>query len=273
MNKEMNSYSSFINDLNSLPTLDKDENFKLIQLYQENKSIEVRNTIIEGNMRLVLSIALKNAKRSHLPIMDLIQEGSLGLISAVENYNPDFEIPFSSFASIKIQNHIYDYMTTYSNIIFVPRYVFRKVSEIENKRNELSLLLSRNPTDEELAESLGENYTAQKVRDTLSLFVKTISIDESIYEKDGKAFYDENIVDNSSPNKEYEKKEIVSFYSEAIKNLDERRRDILLSRAKNTTKKATLEGLSKKYHISKERVRQLEEEAYNSVRNDILKHF
>ena len=272
MNDKFSSYSTFISELNTLKSLDKDENLNLIEEYQKTKDLSLRNEIIEGNMRLVLSIAIKNANKSRLPVMDLIQEGSLGLISAVENFDSSLKIPFSSYAGTKIQNAIYDYMTTYGNVISIPRYIFRKVTQIETKRNQLTLSLSRKPSDEEIANALGDGYDAQKVRDTLVLFKKTISMDEC-FENDEDFTFSlmDNLSTENDPSDLYRQKEIVRFYKEALEELDARSKDILLSRALAEGKKTTLEELSQKYHVSKERVRQIEEESINSVRDYVLK--
>ncbi len=270
--KDSISYSSFIADLKNLPSLSNEENLRKIDEYIKTKDIDVRDEIIEGNLRLVFSIAKKNSEKSHLPIMDLIQEGSLGLVSAVENFNPALNIPFASYAGTKIQNAIYDYMTTYSNIISIPRYIFRKVSQIENKKNQLTQSLHRTPTDEEIAEALGDGFTADKIRDTLVLFKKTVSI-ELTNDTDCESSYSmlDTLSDGNDPSKKYGEKEIAEFYREALDLLDERSRDILMSRSLAKENKCTLDELSKKYHVSKERIRQIEEESISSVRSYLLK--
>jgi RNA polymerase primary sigma factor len=274
MNERINSdsYDRFLLDLQQLPVFSNDENVALIRKYQESHDENLRNQIVEGNMRLVLSIALKNSRKFHLPAMDLVQEGSLGLLQAVENFNFDFQVPFSSFAGTKIQNTIYDYMTTYSNIISIPRYLFRKVSRIEKVRSELLLMLHRDPTDEEIAAQLKDGYTAQKVRDTLSLFTKTISLDVSL-NKDSLNYISlmDNLSDGTDPSENYQNKEIARFYQEALDFLPKRNRDIFLCRTKEDGPRYTLEELSKKYDISKERIRQIEEESIEKIRSYVLK--
>lgn len=265
------SLKAFQDELGRLPSYTKEDNLLFLNEYRKNPTIEQRNKIVEGNLRLVFSIAFTNSKKYHLPVMDFVQEGSLGLISAVEHFDQELQVPFSNFASIKIQNAIYDYMTNYSFVISIPRYLYRSIQEIQKAKNELYQKLSREPTDKEIASYLGEDYTAAKVMNIQILYNRIVSLDENISSDENEPLYRKDILfDEDDPSKRYKMNEMLNFYKEALSKLPQRSREIFIERTK-MDHPATLEELSKKYHVSKERIRQIEEDCVSKIQNYVLK--
>ncbi len=265
------SLKAFQEELGKLPCYTKEENLALLSEYVKNPTIELRNQIVEGNLRLVFTIAYNNSKKYHLPIMDFVQEGSLGLISAVERFDEELQVPFSNFAGIKIQNAIYDYMTNYSFVISIPRYIYRSIQDIQKAKNELYQTLSREPSDEEIASYLGEEYTALKIQNMQILYNRIISLDENISSSESNPIYLKDILfDEDDPSKRYKVNELLNFYKEALSKLPQRSREIFVERTR-MDHAATLEELSKRYHVSKERIRQIEEDCVGKIRNYLLK--
>ncbi len=265
------SLKAFQEELGRLPCYTKEENLALLSEYVKNPTVELRNQIVEGNLRLVFTIAYNNSKKYHLPIMDFVQEGSLGLISAVERFDEELQVPFSNFAGIKIQNAIYDYMTNYSFVISIPRYIYRSIQDIQKAKNELYQTLFREPSDEEIASHLGEEYTALKIQNMQILYNRIISLDENISSSESNPMYLKDILfDEDDPSKRYKANELLSFYKEALSKLPQRSREIFVERTR-MDHAATLEELSKRYHVSKERIRQIEEDCVGKIRNYLLK--
>ncbi len=265
------SLKAFQEELGKLPCYTKEENLALLSEYVKNPTIELRNQIVEGNLRLVFTIAYNNSKKYHLPIMDFVQEGSLGLISAVERFDEELQVPFSNFAGIKIQNAIYDYMTNYSFVISIPRYIYRSIQDIQKAKNELYQTLSREPSDEEIASYLGEEYTALKIQNMQILYNRIISLDENISSSESNPIYLKDILfDEDDPSKRYKVNELLNFYKEALSKLPQRSREIFVERTR-MDHAVTLEELSKRYHVSKERIRQIEEDCVGKIRNYLLK--
>ena len=265
------SLKAFQEELGRLPCYTKEENLALLSEYVKNPTVELRNQIVEGNLRLVFTIAYNNSKKYHLPIMDFVQEGSLGLISAVERFDEELQVPFSNFAGIKIQNAIYDYMTNYSFVISIPRYIYRSIQDIQKAKNELYQTLFREPSDEEIASHLGEEYTALKIQNMQILYNRIISLDENISSSESNPMYLKDILfDEDDPSKRYKANELLSFYKEALSKLPQRSREIFVERTR-MDHATTLEELSKRYHVSKERIRQIEEDCVGKIRNYLLK--
>ncbi len=265
------SLKAFQDELGRLPCYTKEENHDLLNEYSKNPSIELRNQIVEGNLRLVFSIAYNNSKKYHLPVMEFVQEGSLGLISAVERFDEELQVPFSNFAGIKIQNAIFDYMTNYSFVISIPRYIYRSIQDIQKAKNELYQKLCREPNNEEIARHLGEEYTASKIQNIQILCNRIISLDENVSSSESNPMYLKDILfDEDDPSKRYKAKEMLSFYKEALSKLSQRSRDIFIERTR-IDHAATLEELSKRYDVSMERIRQIEEDCVIKIRNYLLK--
>ncbi len=265
------SLKAFQDELGRLPCYTKEENHDLLNEYSKNPSIELRNQIVEGNLRLVFSIAYNNSKKYHLPVMEFVQEGSLGLISAVERFDEELQVPFSNFAGIKIQNAIFDYMTNYSFVISIPRYIYRSIQDIQKAKSELYQKLCREPNNEEIARHLGEEYTASKIQNIQILYNRIISLDENVSSSESNPMYLKDILfDEDDPSKRYKAKEMLSFYKEALSKLSQRSRDIFIERTR-IDHAATLEELSKRYDVSKERIRQIEEDCVIKIRNYLLK--
>lgn len=265
------SLKAFQDELGRLPSYSKEENLLLLNDYRKNPTIELRNQIVEGNLRLVYTIAFNNSRKYHLPTMDFVQEGSLGLISAVEHFDHELQVPFSNFASIKIQNAIYDYMTNYSFVISIPRYIYHSIQEIQKAKNELYQKLSHEPSNEEIAAYLGEDYTAAKILNIQILYNRIVSLDENISSDENEPLYRKDLLfDEDDPSKRYKMNEMLNFYKEALSKLPQRSREIFLERTK-MEHPATLEELSKRFRVSKERIRQIEEDCVLKMQNYILK--
>lgn len=264
MSPLMDGYQEFLKYVNISPCLSEDENRRKILEYRKTDDIVIRNEIVEGNLRLVLYVIRNHFYKNTLPIMDLIQEGCQGLLLAAETYDPDRSSSFLSYALLKIKGAILDYIGKCEYVIAIPKHVLRQVKEINKARDSLEKSLGREPTSMEIAAFLKKDYTGKKVEELLLIYQKTFLLDIHGSDRAATASPFEN------PDVFYEHKEVMKVYQDALKKLDRRSRDILLSRYGVDGKKKTLEELSLEYSISKTRVRQIEEKSFQAVRDDVL---
>ena len=158
----------------------KDKSMEELFKDAQNGNMEARETIVKQNMRLVYSMAKKYASKKHITFDDAVQVGSLALLLAIRDYNPDLNIQFSTYAFHKIQGKISQYIRDYrEDIPFrIPRknyYEYKKINEIRHK---IITKSNRHPTIEELAEEMG--IEAQEVNKTLNLMEFKFHLDEHI---------------------------------------------------------------------------------------------
>lgn len=158
----------------------KDKSMKELFKDAQNGNMEVRETILKQHMGLVYSIAKKYKNKKHITFDDAVQVGSIGLLLAIKDYNPNLNIQFSTYATYKIQGKISQYIRDYrEDIPFrIPRknyYEYRKINEIRNKTIKK---LNRHPTNEELAKEM--EIEVQEVNKTLNLMEFKFNLDEDI---------------------------------------------------------------------------------------------
>lgn len=162
----------------------KDKSIEELFKDAQNGNMEAREVIVNNSMGLVYSIAQKYKYKKYISFDDAVQAGSIGLLLAIRDYNPDLNIQFSTYAFHKIQGKISQYIRAYrEDIPFrIPRknyYEYRKINEIRNKT---ITKLNRYPTNEELAKEMG--IEVQEVNKTLNLMEFKFYLDE--YVKDTK---------------------------------------------------------------------------------------
>ncbi|CAN5634053.1 MAG: RNA polymerase sigma factor RpoD/SigA [Rubrobacteraceae bacterium] len=220
-----------------------------------------RQRLIEKNLRLVVSVA-KRYRGMGLPFEDLIQEGNIGLMKAVEKFDPDRGWRFSTYATWWVRQAVQRAVADKGRTIRVPVHMGDKIRKMARAYNELSSEMEREPTDEEVAERL--EWTAEQVRDVKGAMPDATSLNQTLSSDGDSSEIGELIEDERASEVagtvigEME----IDWLAEAVEKLPERHRNVLIKRyGLGDEQTATLAQLSEELGISRERVRQVQREA------------
>ncbi|MDP8939919.1 MAG: RNA polymerase sigma factor RpoD/SigA [Actinomycetota bacterium] len=240
--------------------LTHEEEIDLSQRAKEGDQ-RARQRLIEKNLRLVVSVA-KKYRGYGLPFEDLIQEGNIGLMKAVEKFDPARGFRFSTYATWWIRQAVQRAVADKGRTIRVPVHMTEKIRKVSRAYNELSVEREREPSEEEVAERLGWNL--DEVRLTMSAMPDATSLDQPVSTDETSSQLGDFIEDDKvsdTPDTVMKEMETVQL-QEAIERLPERARYVLVRRyGLDDRDPATLAELGDELDISRERVRQLQREA------------
>jgi RNA polymerase primary sigma factor len=231
---------------------------------------KAREQMIKANLRLVVKIA-RDYEGIGLPLLDLISEGNIGLMKAVERFDPAKGGKLSTYGSWWIKQSIKRALANQSKTIRLPVHLVDKISKMRRTAMRLQEELGREPTDEELGEELG--ITGSRVAQMRMAAIRPASLDAPIGDEDSNNFA-EVVQDESAdtPYEQLEGKTVTKMLQEMVKTLDHREATILRSRfgLDGGTQK-TLEEVGAKFGVTRERVRQIQNIALKKLRKMIEK--
>lgn len=261
VNEEVNIIREYIKEVynHELLTAEKEKELAKEKNYDE---------LVSANLRLVISIAKKYTNRG-VAFMDLIQEGNMGLMVAAQKFDPDKGFRFSTYATYWIQQYVGRAVANQARTVRIPINIYSSISKMNAAIEKISKLTGGTPTDEELAAEMG--ITLEELKKLKYYYQTTLSLDESIdngEDKDttvGDLIADNNVED---PYRKAEKSALQDAVAAVLGSLSDKEADVIKKRfGLDDGIPMTLEEISKIYGLTKERIRQIENQALRKLRN------
>lgn len=255
----------YLREIGKVPLLTPDEEVKLAARIKKGDE-EARRKMIEANLRLVVKIAQDYA-RLGLPLLDLISEGNLGLIKAVERFDPQKGGKLSTYAAWWIKQSIKRALANQSKTIRLPSHMIDKISRMNRATHILTERLGREPTTAEIAAEL--DVEPETIEQWKRIALAPASLDAPLSGEEDSAQMGEIVGDTEAktPSQIIETEQMLREVGDLLAQLDERERTILVHRfGLSGADKMTLEELGERFNITRERIRQIQNAAVQKLR-------
>ena len=255
----------YLKEIGKVPLLEPDEEVVLAEKMMQGDE-RAKNKIVEANLRLVVSIAKKHVGKG-MAFLDLIQEGNLGLMKAVDKFDYAKGFKFSTYATWWIRQAITRAIADQARTVRIPVHMVETIHKVSRVSRQLLQELGREPNPEEIAEVIG--MTPEKVRDTMKYALEPVSLETPIGEEEdshlGDFIPDE---DSPAPSDAASYTLLKEQLNEVLHTLTPREEQVLKLRfGLLDGRTRTLEEVGKEFDITRERIRQIEAKALRKLRH------
>ena len=260
------SIQMYLKEIGKVPLLNSEREVELAKR-KEKGDVEAENELIEANLRLVVSIAKKFAGAKGLSLLDLIQEGNIGLFRAVEKFEYRKGYKFSTYATWWIRQAITRALADQSRTIRIPVHMVETINKFQQVQRVLIQELGREPLQEEISAEMDE--TLEKVRYIIKISQDTISLETTIGDDEEDSTLEDFIEDvkNVTPDRAAALQLLRDYVKEIIVNLSPREQKILEMRFGLVDGVAhTLEEVGQEFDVTRERIRQIEAKSLEKIR-------
>ena len=263
----LSNYLREISDYKSLTSSEEKELAKKAQ----NGDFEAKKQLINANLKLVITIAKKAIHMSNLPMTDLIQEGNLGLMIAAEKFNYKLGYKFATYASWWIKQSMFKAISEQSHCMKIPVYIQETLSRFSKLKHKMERENNCYIKNEDVAKRM--NISSDKIDMFLNAYSKTISIESSMENNNGKEINIAEVIEDkkasATENAEYE--DLRTDILNVISTLKDREQEVVKMRyGLEGDEKKTLEEIGNIYGVTKECIRQTELRALKKMRFSVL---
>jgi RNA polymerase primary sigma factor len=265
-NISSDSIQMYLKEIGKVPLLSQEQEVELAKR-KEKGDREAERQMIEANLRLVVSIAKKFAGTKGLSLLDLIQEGNIGLFRAVEKFEYRKGYKFSTYATWWIRQAITRALADQSRTIRIPVHMVETINKFQQVERRLIQDLGREPLPEEIATEMGEGI--DKVRYIIKISQDTISLETTVGDDEEDSTLEDFIEDvkNISPDRRAALHLLRDYVKEIVATLNAREQKILEMRFGLTDGVThTLEEVGREFDVTRERIRQIEAKALEKIR-------
>lgn len=255
----------YLKEIGRINLLTSEEEYEYA-LQVEEGNVDAKRVLAESNLRLVVSIAKRYVGRG-MAFLDLIQEGNIGLMKAVDKFNPSKGYKFSTYATWWIRQAITRAIADQARTIRVPVHMVETINKLARVQRQLTQEFNREPTDKEIAEKLG--MTEEKVREVLKISQEPVSLETPIGEEDDSHLGDFVPDERMMSPEEYTTAELLKEeLCEVLDTLTEREERVLKLRfGLEDGQCRTLEEVGQIFGVTRERIRQIESKALRKMRH------
>ena len=260
------SVKMYLKEIGRVPLLKADEEIEIAKRIEAGDE-EAKNILISSNLRLVVSIAKKYVGRGML-FLDLIQEGNMGLVKAVEKFDYRRGFKFSTYATWWIRQAITRAIADQARTIRIPVHMVETINKLTRIERQLVQDLGRDPTAEEIAAKM-EGISPEKVREIKKIAMDPVSLETPIGEEDDSHLGDFIEDKNSMSPDQYANNQLLKDeISKALSELTEREEKVLRLRfGLYDGRTRTLEEVGKEFNVTRERIRQIEAKALRKLKH------
>ncbi|RKW25605.1 RNA polymerase sigma factor RpoD/SigA [Candidatus Gracilibacteria bacterium] len=262
-----NQYKDYIklyfNDISKIPLLNYEEEKEVARRIKKGDE-EAKKKLIESNLRLVISIA-KRYLGSRLTFSDLIQEGNIGLIKAIEKFDPDKEFKFSTYATWWIKQSITKAIADMTRHVRIPVHLIDEINSYNKTYQLLFQKLGREPTSKEIGQKLG--FPIKKIKKLEEVIFGNVSLDREVGDE-GRDTLADLIEDGNTlrPDQLAERAALRNNLDSILAMLDDREAKIVKMRYGIDGPKFTLEQVGEEFDVTRERVRQIEQKVIQKLK-------